>query len=148
MKIILLKDVENLGKRFDTVEVKGGYGLNYLIPQKMAIVANKANSAIIGERLRQINRKVESERQAIESLIERVKSQPITVGAKVGTTDKIFGSVTNVQLSDAIKRQTGVELDRRKISIPDEVKVLGTYTAVIDFSDGNKQEIEFEVVPE
>jgi len=148
MQVILLQDVERLGEQFQTVTVKGGYGRNFLIPKKMAVVANKANTAIYAERLKQINAKENRLIQEIETLVERLKFAPIKVGAKVGTTDKIFGSVTNVQLADAIKRQTGIAIDRRKITIPDEVKTLGNYSAKVRFRDDLKYEIEFEVVAE
>ncbi len=148
MEIILLKDVAGLGSRFDKVTVKNGYGRNYLIPKKMAVIANRANSAKLAERMRQIQAKEERILAEIEQLIERIKANPIQVGAKVGTTDKIFGSVTNVQLAEAIKKQTGVELDRRKLSINEEVKTLGTYKATISFREGAVYEFDFDVVSE
>ncbi len=148
MNVILLKDVTGLGKQFETVTVKNGYGRNYLIPKKLAVIANKANLSTVGAKLRQMQERENRAIEAIQQLAEKVKASPIRVGAKVGTTEKIFGSVTNVQLAEAIKRQTGVEIDRRKIVIPEEVKTLGVYKAIIDFREDIKQEIEFEVVPE
>jgi len=148
MQVILLQDIERLGDQFQTITVKGGYGRNFLIPKKMAVVANRANKAVYTERLKQIHAKENRLVQEIETLVERLKLAPIKVGAKVGTTDKIFGSVTNVQLADAIKRQTGIEIDRRKITIPDEVKTLGNYSAKVRFRDDLRYEIEFEVVAE
>lgn len=148
MEIILLQDIEKLGNQFDTVTVKPGYGRNYLIPQKLAVIANKANKANVGERIRQIKFKENRVMQQIESMIDRIKANPIIIGAKVGTTDKIFGSVTNVQLADAIKKQTGIEVDRRKIIIKEEVKVLGSYEAEIKFSEEAKYNFTFEVVSE
>ena len=148
MQVILLKDVEGLGIEYDEVTVKGGYGRNFLIPKRMAVVANRANRNKIAELIKQIRSKEQRYIHEIESLIERIKARPIQVGAKVGTTDKIFGSVTNVQLADAIKRQTGVEIDRRKITLPEEVKTIGAYKAIIRFSEENKYDIDFEVVAE
>jgi large subunit ribosomal protein L9 len=114
----------------------------------MALVANKANRAMASEMLKQINAKENRFIKRVENMIERIKYQPITVGAKVGTTDKIFGSVTNVQLADAIAAQTGVQIDRRKITIIEEVKVLGTYRAEIRFREDLKYDIDFEVIAE
>ncbi|MEZ4885685.1 MAG: 50S ribosomal protein L9 [Chitinophagales bacterium] len=148
MEIILLEDVEKLGYRFDTLTVKGGYGRNYLLPNKLAIVANRANKATIAERLRQIKMKEDRLLAKIEEVVAKINAATLKIGAKVGTTDKIFGSVTNLQLAEVIKKQTGVEIDRRKIIIPEEVKVLGTYTATIDFGQESKYDIEFEVVSE
>ena len=146
MEVILLEDVANLGSRFDNVKVKGGYGRNYLLPKKLAIVANRANKAIIAERVRQINMKEDRMLAQIEAVIAKIDAATLKIGAKVGTTDKIFGSVTNLQLAEVIQRQTGVDIDRRKITILEEVKVLGTYKAVIDFGKDVKHEVEFEVV--
>ncbi len=147
MKVILLKNIEGLGDEFETITVKNGYGRNYLIPQKLAVIANKANQAQAAERVRQITAKERREREKVEALMEQIKASPIKIGAKVGTTDKIFGSVNNVQLADAIKRQTGVEVDRRKIVIKEEIKTLGSYTATVKFREGN-YEFDFEVVAE
>lgn len=148
MEIILLQDVANLGQQFDTVTVKDGYGRNYLIPQKLALLANRANKNATAERVKQIKIKEARAIKEIEKLVERLKIRPIQVGAKVGTTDKIFGSVTNVQLADAIKQQTGIDIDRRRISIPDDVKTLGTYVANVDFGEQMKYDITFEVIAE
>lgn len=148
MNIILLQDIDNLGGKFETVTVKPGYGRNYLIPKGMAIVANKTNSNMAAERLKQVQRKKDRELDDIRALVAQLGSSAIKVGAKVGTTGKIFGSVTNVQLAEAIKKTTGVDVDRRKITIADEVKTLGTYQAKIDFHRDLKHEMEFEVVAE
>ena len=148
MEIILLKDVQGLGSQFDTVTVKNGYGRNFLIPKKLGIIANRANKAVVGAKLNQINSKAAKALAAIEELVEKIKGTTLKVGAKVGTTEKIFGSVTNIQLADAIKRQTGIEIDRRKIVITEDIKTLGTYKAIIDFREDVKTEIAFEVVAE
>ncbi len=146
MEVILLEDVEKLGSRFDTVKVKGGHGRNFLIPKKLAIVANRSNKAAIAERVRQIKMKENRLLAQIEGVIAKIKAASLKIGAKVGTTDKIFGSVTNLQLAEAISQQAGVDIDRRKITILEEVKTLGTYKAVISFGQEVKQEVEFEVV--
>lgn len=148
MDIILLQDVKNLGDQFETVSVKPGFGRNYLIPQKMAILATPANRATIAERKRQISAKEAKNIHLIESLIEQIKASTVTVGAKVGGSDKIFGSVTNIQLADAIKAQTGVEVDRRRVTILDEVKVLGTHKARVRFAENMHADIDFEVIAE
>lgn len=148
MEIILLQDVKGLGEQFDTVKVKPGYGRNFLIPQKLAVIANRPNKAIVTERAKQIRIKEARVLQGIESVVERIKLNPIKIGAKVGATDKIFGSVTNVQMSEAIKLQAGVDIDRRRIQLPDEIKTLGAYTAVLNFGDNMKYDIAFEVIAE
>ncbi len=148
MRIILLKDVPNLGYKNDVVEVKNGYGRNYLIPQNFAIVANRANLAKVEELSRQSARKQEKALAGLKAGIAKLDAAKITIGAKVGTTEKIFGSVTNVQIAEAIKKATGVEVDRRRISLEEDIKTLGTYTANIDFHKDLKYDLEFEVVAE
>lgn len=148
MEIILLEDVQGLGTQYSTVTVKNGYGRNYLIPQKMAVIANRRNKSIIGEKLKWAGAESERLRQRIREIIDKISETTITVGAKVGTTEKIFGSVTNVQLADAIRKATDETIDRRKITILDEVKTLGTFKAQIYFSEETKYEMEFEVVAE
>ena len=146
MQIILLENIQKLGERYDVVEVKPGFGRNFLLPAKKAMVASKANLAKINSIKQRVAKKEAQELALIMDLVNQVKAAPIKVGAKVGTTGKIFGSVTNVQLADAIKKLSGVELDRRKINILDEVKTLGTYSAEIDFHSKVKETIEFEVI--
>ena len=85
---------------------------------------------------------------AINDVIVKLNASPLKIGAKTGTTGKIFGSVTNLQISRAIREQKGYEIDRKKISIVDEVKELGTHKAVIDFGNGHSTELDFEVVAE
>jgi len=146
MKIILLRDVEKLGDKDDVVTVKSGYGRNYLLPKRMAIIANKPNLNTRNERVKQTDRKAAKELSGIMASIERLKGNPIKVKAKVGTTGKIFGSVTNVILADALKKAAGIEIDRRKITILEEVKELGTYKAEVNLHRTVKHEFEFEVV--
>lgn len=148
MDIILLKEVENLGAQFETVTVKAGYGRNFLIPKRIAVVANKTNKNIYGERLKQIRIKQDRALAALQKTIDTLKESPMIVGAKVGTSGKIFGSVTNVQLAEAIKKNTGIEIDRRKIKILDDVKELGTYNAELDLGTDSKETIQFEVIGE
>jgi len=148
MDVILLEDMDNLGYKYDTVTVKNGYGRNFLIPKEKAVVANSTNTARIGEIRRQIDKKEASMLAEIQEMIARIKETPIKVGAKVGTTGKIFGSVTNVQLAEAIKKETGIEVDRRKISIKDEIKQLGEFKADVSFHNRIKESITFEVVAE
>jgi len=130
MQVILIENVEGLGKTNDMVTVKGGYGRNYLLPRKMALMANDSNRKIANEILAQANRREEKVLSQYQGLVDKINTEAIKVGAKVGTTGKIFGSVTNVQLAEAIKKATGEEVDRRKITIKsEEVKQLGEYEA-------------------
>lgn len=148
MNIILIKDVDNLGSAHEMVEVKPGYARNYLIPQKYAIEASASNKKIMEERHKQLQKKEDKLMAQIASVTEVLKSAPITIGAKIGVSGKIFGSVTAIQIARAIREQKGYEIDRRRISIIGDVKEAGAHKASIDFGKENVVEIEFEVVGE
>ena len=148
MQVILIKDVDNLGAAHELVEVRPGYARNYLIPQKYAVEANGSNMKVMEERRKQKSKREEKLMAEIAKVTEVLKASPIKLGAKLGTTGKIFGSVTSIQLARAIREQKGYEIDRRRISIVDDVKEAGTHKAQIDFGKDNIVELEFEVVGE
>ena len=148
MQIILIKDMDNLGAANEVVNVKPGYARNYLIPNKIALEANAQNMSRVNE-IAKSNAKKEAELLAqIAVVTEKLKESPVSVGAKTGTSGKIFGAVTSIQIARAIREQKGYEIDRKRISILDEVKEIGTHKAQIDFSNNNIVEIEFEVIAE
>jgi large subunit ribosomal protein L9 len=148
MQVILIQDVDNLGAVNELVSVKNGYARNYLIPQKMALEASPSNMKQLEEKMKQKQKKEAKMLAEINSVIAVLKSSPLKVTAKTGTSGKIFGSVTSLQLTRAIRDQKGYEIDRKRINITDEVKELGTYKATIDFGNGNTTEVEFEVTAE
>lgn len=146
MEVILIQDVDNLGAAHEVVKVRNGYARNYLIPQKYAVEASPSNMKQLEERLKQVKKKEEKMLAALNEVIAKLKDGALRLGAKTGTSGKIFGTITALQLSRAIREQKGYEIDRRKISLPEEVKELGTYTASIDFGNGHSTEVSFEVV--
>ncbi|QEH43764.1 50S ribosomal protein L9 [Chitinophaga sp. XS-30] len=148
MQVILIQDVDNLGQKNELVSVKNGYARNFLIPQKFAVEASNSNLKQLDERLKVAKVKEEKMLAEIAKVVEVLKAAPLTIGAKTGTSGKIFGSVTGVQIARAIKEQKGYEIDRRRIHILGDVKELGTYKARLDFGKGNETELEFEVVAE
>lgn len=148
MQVILIKDVDNLGAANELVTVRPGYARNYLIPQKYAIEASTGNRKVLEERQKQLKKREEQLMAEINKVREVLAASPVKVGAKTGTSGKIFGSVTAIQLARAIREQKGYEIDRRRISIVDEVKEVGTYKAQIDFGKENIVEMEFEVAGE
>jgi large subunit ribosomal protein L9 len=148
MEVILIQDVDNLGGTNEVVKVKNGYARNFLIPRKLAVEASPGNVKQLEERMKQVKKKEDKMLAEVNSVIAKLNEAPLKVGAKTGTSGKIFGSVTPLQLSRAIREQKGYEIDRKKISIPDEVKEIGTYKAHIDFGNGKYADIDFEVVGE
>jgi large subunit ribosomal protein L9 len=148
MEVILIKDVDNLGAAHELVDVRPGYARNYLIPQKFALEASSSNRKILEERRKVLAKREEKLMAEIAKVSEVLKASPVTVGAKIGTSGKIFGSVTPIQIARAIREQKGYEIDRRRISIVDEVKEAGTFKAQIDFGKENVLELEFQVIAE
>jgi large subunit ribosomal protein L9 len=148
MQVILIQDVDHLGGRNELVAVKNGYARNYLIPGKFAIEASSSNLKQLEEKLKVQAKKEATMLASINKVIEVLKSSAVKIGAKTGTSGKIFGSVTSLQIARAIRDQKGYEIDRKRIQIVDEVKELGVHKATIDFGSGNTTEIEFEVVAE
>lgn len=148
MEVILIQDVSNLGSVNEVVKVRNGYARNYLIPRKMAIEASPANLKQLEERLKVQKKKEEKMLAEINEVIEKLKAAPIKLEAKTGTSGRIFGSITTVMISKAIREQKGYNIDRKKIHLLDEIKELGTYKAKIDFTNGIETEIELEIVAE
>lgn len=148
MQVILIQDVDNLGGSNELVSVKNGYARNFLIPKKLAVEASPSNLKQLEERLKVKRKKEEKMLAEINQVITRLQEGPLKLGAKTGTSGKIFGSVTALQISRAIREQRGYEIDRKKISINEEVKELGQYKATIDFGNGKSTEVDFEVIAE
>lgn len=148
MNIILLKDIDTLGYADDVVDVKPGYARNFLIPNGSAVVANKENLVEL-EKRNEVKRKEEEKLAAqIQEVLTAIENAKIEIPAKIGVSGKLFGRVTNLQLSDAIKQTTGFEIDRRKIEILDEISELGTYKAEVSLPQETKATFEFNVVSE
>ncbi|MEI8278667.1 MAG: 50S ribosomal protein L9 [Bacteroidota bacterium] len=148
MNVILIKDVDNLGAAHEMVDVRPGYARNYLIPEKYAVEASSSNMKILEERRKQLQKREDKLLAEIAKVKDVLKQAPVKIGAKIGVSGKIFGSVTAIQLARAIREQKGYEIDRRRISIVDDVKEAGTFKATIDFGKENIVEIEFEVIGE
>ena len=149
MKVILKKDVEFVGNADDVVKVKNGFGRNYLIPQKFAVLANESNMKVLNNKLKFKHKKEEALLAEYKEIAIMLADKVITVGAKVGTTEKIFGRVTTHHLCDSIKVQAGVEIDRKRVEIlGDEIKTLGEYKAKVKLHKEVEFELTFKVVSE
>ncbi len=147
MQVILKTDIKGLGYKNDLVDVKPGYGRNYLIPQGFALMATTSNVKQRDEIARQVAHKAEKLKQDAEALANAIGGTKLTIHAKAGETGKIFGAVTPNQIADALKAK-GHDVDRKQISINGDVKTLGEYTAEIDLHKEVKKEVAFEVVAE
>lgn len=144
MEIILLTDIAGLGYKNDIVKVKPGYGRNYLIPQGFAVLANASNRKVVLENIRQAAHKAEKIKKDAEEIAEAIGSTVIELATVVGESGRIFGRITNTQIAEALKAK-GFDIDRKKISIED-VKSVGTYTALIDLHKEVKHSLTVQVV--
>lgn len=147
MKIILKEDVQNLGYKDDVVEVKDGYGRNYLIPQGKAVIANSSNLKQLEENQRQRAHKLAKIKADAEAVAASLADVALTIGAKASATGTIFGSVNNIQIAEALEK-LGHNVDRKLISINGTVKEVGNYVAIVKFHKEVAVEIPFEVVAE
>ncbi len=148
MDVILLQDLEKVGEKHEIVNVKDGYGRNYLIPQGFALMATKSNRKRLNEMRRQEEVRQEKEMKHYQDIADQLNGVILKIGAKTGTSGKIFGSVTNVQIAEALKEQQDLDIERRDIELVEEVKTLGTYTAQIDLHSDVDCKVMFEVVDE
>ena len=146
MEIILLESIEKLGAKHEVVEVKNGYGRNYLIPKGLAIIANSSNMRKLKELRRMESAQVQKVLDDMNAIVEKLQGTVLKIAAKAGTSGKIFGSVNNLQISQALKDQFEVEVDKSKIEILEEVKMLGSYTAKLKLHKDVESSINFEVV--
>ena len=149
MEIILKQDVANLGHKDDIVTVKNGYATNYLIPQGFAVMATPSAKKVHAENMKQRAHKETKIREEATALATKLEGLTVKVGAKTSSTGKIFGSVNNIQIAEALAVQ-GYDIDRKNISIvgEDNVKEVGTYDATIKLHREIKANIKFEVVSE
>ena len=145
MEVILTEDIQGLGYKNDLVTVKGGYGRNYLIPKGLALVASESNKKRIAENVKQAAHKAEKIRQDAESLAQSIGDVVLEISTKAGENGKIFGAVTALQISDALKSK-GFEVDRKKISFKSAIKTLGEYQAVLDLHREVKHEVNLKVI--
>jgi len=147
MEIILKEDVANLGYKGDILKVKDGYGRNFLIPTKKAIVATESAKKMLAEDLKQRAHKLERLKNDAIELADKLKDLVLTVGAKTSTTGKIFGAVGPIQVADAFEK-AGFVVDRKVIVLKDAVKEVGSYKATLKLHKEVTIEVAFEVVAE
>ncbi len=148
MKLILKEDIQNLGFKDDVVNVKNGYGRNYLIPKGKAVIATTSAVKILQENLRQRAFKEKSIVDQASKKAEKIKALKIKLSSKVGSEDKLFGSVTNSDLADAIGKKIP-DIEKKHITLPGRtIKRLGKYVAKIRIHRDVSFEFPFEVVPE
>ena len=143
----MIEDVPNLGYKDDVIEVKSGYGRNYLIPQGKAVIATPSALKILAENQRQRAHKLAKIKADAEAVAATLEGVALTIGAKTSSTGTIFGSVNNIQIAEALEK-AGHNIDRKLIFIKEAVKEVGNYTATVRLHKEVAVEIPFEVVAE
>ncbi|WP_352420904.1 50S ribosomal protein L9 [Proteiniphilum sp.] len=147
MEVILKEDIQSLGYKDDVVNVKKGYARNFLIPQGKAVIATDSAKKVLAENQKQRAHKLAQIKADAQALADKLEGVTLSIGAKTSSTGTIFGSVTNIQVSDALKEK-GYEVDRKLIVIKDQVKEVGNYNAVVRLHKEVSVDIPFEVVAE
>ena len=147
MEIILKDDVKGLGYKNDTVTVKSGYGRNFLLPQGLAMLADKTNKKITAENVRQAAHKADKIKGDAQAIADKIGDMVLEIPAKVGESGKIFGRVTTLQLAEALKAK-GVDVDRKRLSFDQEPASAGDYTATANLHKEVKHTVKFRVVAE
>jgi large subunit ribosomal protein L9 len=148
MEIILLQDVNKLGQKDDIINVKDGYGTNFLIPKGYAVAATPSAKKVHAENLKQRAHKEEKIKVEAQAVAAKLAEINLVVGAKTSSSGKIFGSVNTIQIAEALKEK-GFEIDRKSITLPeDQIKEVGKYKAVIKLHREVKVQVDFEIVAE
>lgn len=147
MEVILKEDVANLGFKGDLVTVKDGYGRNYLIPQKLAVLATDSAKKMLAEDMKQRAHKLERIKNEAQELADKLQDYTLTVGAKSSSIGKIFGAVGPIQIADAFEK-AGFAVDRKIIVLKEPVKELGSYKATLKLHKEVTVEVAFDVIAE
>ena len=145
MEIILLDKIDNLGNVGDVVKVKPGYARNYLFPKGLAVRSSKRNIAFVEEKRKNIELKIAKEEQASQAIFDSLKNVEILMEVEVGENDKLFGSVTTVDLQKALNDQN-IEIEKQDILLDNPIKSLGAYDIPIKVTSSLKQNIKVNVV--
>ena len=147
MKVILKTDVKDLGRMGEVVNVKDGFARNYLVPQGLAAEANTKNVKALEHETKKIQEMAKKVKSGASGLAEQIAAAKITIKAKAGEEDKLFGSVTSMDIADALKAE-GIEIDKKKIHLDEPIKRLGEYTVTIKLHSEVSAQLNVQVVPE
>lgn len=147
MKVILTQTVSNLGHVGQIVTVKNGYGRNFLIPRGLAVVADERNRKVLAHQQKTLSQQMKKELADAEVIVEKIESLSITLTRKAGENEKLFGSVTNQDIHEALVGE-GVTIDRRQIDLKDPIKALGYFTVPVKMGQGKSAQLKLWVVAE
>lgn len=136
MKVILLQDIKNVGKKDEIINSSDGYARNYLFPKKLAVEATKDNLNQLKARQDTAKRKKEQEKEEAKQLAEKLKKITLSIQVKAGENGKIFGGVTAKEIAENLKEQQSIEIDKKKIMVKETIKALGNYSVEIKLYEG------------
>ena len=148
MEIILLQTLDNLGYKHEIVNVKPGFGRNYIIPQGLGVIANDSNRKKLEKLVEEEAFKENARVEEYKVMAEKIKGATIQIGVKSGTSGKIFGKVTNVQIANVLKEKYDIDIERKKIEIPEDPKEIGSFKALIKFHPDVIEELVLELIKE
>lgn len=146
MKVILCEDVPNIGKMGASVRVADGYARNYLLPRKLAVNADSASAKQIEHEMQIIRRREEKQRAAMTEFARKIEGLTVEIKARAGEEDKLFGSVTNVMVSEKLA-EMGHEIDRKQIVLDEPIRSLGIFTVPVHFGHGIEANLKVWVTP-
>ena len=144
----MLQDVDKVGDKHEVVEVKDGFGRNYLLPRGLAIIGNSSNMGRLNEMVRRENAQEQKKLDVYRDIAKKLEGKTLHVGAKSGTSGRIFGSITQLQIRNLLQEQYGVDVERRKITLPEEAKELGTYQFIMKLHPDVVLTMDMEIVQE
>ena len=147
MRVILRADVKGVGNKGDVIDVTNGYGRNYLLPRGLAFVASAGAEAQAEGMRRSRDTKDAADRSAAEEVAKTLVSSPVTIPARVGADDKLFGSVTSADIAEAVAAQTGVEIDRKQLVLAEPIRTVGTHLVPLKLHANVEFPVTVEVVP-
>ena len=147
MKVILLEDVKGVGKKDQVLDAADGYVRNFLFPKKLAVVADKQNLAQLEKRLKGVAEQKAYDLADAKGMKTTLESKTIKLALKTGGGDKLFGSVTNKEVAQALLDQENIDIDRRKITLPDAIKTLGQHEALVKLHTDVTATLKVEIVP-
>ncbi len=148
MKVILLKDVKGSGKAGDTLNVADGYARNFLIARGLAVEANAKNLNDLAGKKASAQHKIDVETADNQAIADKINDKEVVIKAKAGQGGKLFGAITSGVVSDALKEQFGVDVDKKKINLSTDIKAFGDFTATVKMSHGVSCGIKVKVVEE
>ena len=148
MKVILLQDIKNVGKKNEVINANDGYARNFLFPKKLAVEANKDNMLKLEAKQASNAHKKNLEIEANKQKAKQIEEIILNLKVKAGANGKTFGGITSKEIAEGLKKQTGIDIDKKKIALKETIKTIGTFSVEIKFGDGINAKLKIAIVPE